>query len=134
MYYTKPLIDEDFVDGMGEQFYKNYYNKPLLEMHNAKTGDTKQYLEIPAQSIFKDGMNHGIYVPVIKNKGNEWLVSTWFVPFVFLYKENAEGIFFEKAIDLQIPRMNNYQAVEMISTLTHAQETSMIFYLWTIIR
>ncbi|EPR69144.1 hypothetical protein [Cyclobacterium qasimii] len=112
-YYIKPLVDEDFVDGMGEQFYKNYYSKSLLEMHNAKTGETKQYLEIPAQSIFKDGMNHGIYVPVIKNKGNDWLVSTWFDPSVFLYKENAEGILFEKAIDLQIPGMNNYQGVEM---------------------
>ena len=113
MYYIKPLIDEDFIDGMGEQFYKNYYSKSLLEKHNSKTGETKPYLEIPEQSIFKDGMNHGIYVPVIKNKGNDWLVSTWFDPFVYLYKENENGITFEKAIDLQITGMNNYQSVEM---------------------
>ena len=112
-YYLQPLVDEDFVDGMGEQFYKNYYNKSLLEKHNANTGETNQYLEIPEQSIFKDGKNHGIYVPVIKNKGSDWLVSTWFDPFVFLYKENEEGIIFEKAIDLQISGMNNYQPVDM---------------------
>tara|TARA_R110001592_G_scaffold238127_1_gene497498 strand:- start:60625 stop:61815 length:1191 start_codon:yes stop_codon:yes gene_type:complete len=112
-YYLQPLVDEDFIDGMGEQFYKNYYNKSLLEKHNANTGETNQYLEIPERSIFKDGKNHGIYIPVIKNKGSDWLVSTWFDPFVFLYKESAEGIIFEKAIDLQISGMNNYQPVEM---------------------
>ncbi|WP_339904092.1 hypothetical protein [uncultured Cyclobacterium sp.] len=113
IYYLKPLVDEDFIDGMGEQFYRNYYNKPLLEKHNTNTNETRQFLEIPTQSIFKDGMNHGIYVPVIKNKGNDWLVSTWFDPYVFLFKENDEGITFEKTIDLQISGMINFQSVAM---------------------
>lgn len=113
VFYLKPLIDEDFIDGMGEKFYKNYYNKPLLEKLNLRTGDITTHLEIPDQSIFKDGMNHGIYIPIIKNRDKKWLVSTWFDPVIYLFEQNGEGFSFVREIDLQIEGLVKYESVSM---------------------
>jgi len=113
IYYITPLTDEDFIDGMGEKFYTNYYHKPLIEKVNIKTGKITPHFEIPEQSIFKDGKNHGIYIPIIKNMGNDWLVSTWFDPVIYLYKEEGDNITLVKTIDLQIEGMIQYEGIDM---------------------
>lgn len=112
-FYLKPLTDADFIDGMGAAFYRNYYDKPLLEKVNVETGDITTHFQIPDQSIFKDGMNHGIYVPIIKNKGTEWLVSTWFDPIVYLFEQKGSEFLFVRAIDLGLEGMVNYESVSM---------------------
>jgi len=112
-YYITPLTDDDFIDGMGEKFYTNYYQKPLMEKVNIKSGKITPYFDIPEQSIFKDGMNHGIYIPIIKNKGKVWLVSTWFDPHIYLYEEDGENITLMKTIDLQIKGMVRYESIPM---------------------
>lgn len=113
LYYFKPLTDKDFTDGMGEKFYANLYEKPLMERLNIRTGELKSYLPIPDNSLFKDGENHGIYIPIIKNKGHEWLVSTWFDPSIYLYEEIGDSISFVKAVDLKIQGMVNYTSIPM---------------------
>jgi len=111
--YLKPLTDSDFVDGMGEAFFRNYYGKSLLEKLNLKTGNTTSHMEIPSESIYKDGMNHGIYIPIIKNKGNYWLLSTWFDPYIYVYEEHNGEFHLIKTVDLQLDDLVAYEAVSM---------------------
>lgn len=111
--YLKPLTDDDFVDGMGEAFFRNYYGKSLLEKLDLKTGNTTSHMEIPSQSIFRDEMNHGIYIPIIKNKENQWLLSTWFDPFLYVYEEKDGEFSLLKAVDLQLDDLVAYEAVSM---------------------
>lgn len=111
--YLKPLTNTDFVDGMGEKFFKNYYSKNLLEKLNLKTGTLTSHIKIPDQSVFKDGRNHGLYIPIIKKKGNEWLVSTWFDPAIYIYEERGDEFILKKSVDLQINDLVKYETVDM---------------------
>ena len=57
--YVKPLEDSDFIDGMGEKFFRNYYSKALIERLDLRSGTVSSHMEIPSGSMFRDGQNHG---------------------------------------------------------------------------
>ena len=111
--YVKPLEDSDFIDGMGEKFFRNYYSKALIERLDLRSGTVSSHMEIPSGSMFRDGQNHGIYIPVIKKKGNQWLLSTWFDPFLYVYEEQNGDLQFVKAVDLGLDDLIAYEPVAM---------------------
>ena len=111
--YVKPLEDREFIDGMGEKFFKNYYSKALIERLDLTTGSVSSHMEIPPESMFRDGMNYGIYIPVIKKKDNHWLLSTWFDPFIYVYEEQNGVLQLIKTIDLELNDLVTYEPVAM---------------------
>ncbi len=111
VFYIKPL-KESFREDQ-TTFYDRLYDQPLLEKHDLSTGKTHSYLKLPEESVFKSGLNHGIYVPTIKNVGNDWLLATWIDDKLFLYKEDGDSITFAKSIDLQIDGFVSFEGAAL---------------------
>jgi hypothetical protein len=85
-----------------EKFYRKYYNEPLLEVIDTVSAEVTLQMEIPGNSIYKDGNFHFLYHPKIVKQGKLWYLMVLAEMKFFVYEELGDKLTFKKSVSLPI--------------------------------
>ncbi|MCH7410890.1 hypothetical protein MM239_15890 [Belliella sp. DSM 111904] len=85
-----------------EVLIKSFYQSPLLEVFNPKTGDVKHTMEFPKNTVYESGQYFMVLPPPIIKRGNEWIVYFLAEMKYHVYNENEGEVTYTKTVDLNI--------------------------------
>lgn len=103
--------DNKVIDFESGDFYKSIYQEPLMQLLDVSTKDPLGTMYLPETSPLRDG-NHGFPIPIVSQKGNEWLLGMWLEPRFYVYGQEGGKITYQKTIELEVPDWVGYKAVE----------------------
>lgn len=99
----------DFENG---DYYQRMYREPIMQVLDVGTKDTLGTMYLPESSPLRDGKIHGFPIPVVTQKGNEWLLGMWLEPRFYVYRQEGDQITYQKTVELNVPDWVGYKPVE----------------------
>ncbi|MFN3996650.1 hypothetical protein [Algoriphagus sp.] len=119
--------DSKVIDFESGDFYQSMYQEPIMQVLDMTTKDTLGTMYLPETSPLKDGKVHGFPIPIVAQKGNEWLLGMWLEPRFYVYAQEGDKITYQKTIELEVPNWVGYKAVESSAAGTFFDEVQKIY-------
>jgi hypothetical protein len=94
------------------EFYLQLYRRPIMQIQDLTSKDTLGIMSLPPSSPLSDGRIHGIPIPIVTQRGKDWLLGMWLEPRFYVYREEAGKFEYLKTAEFDVPNWAGYSPVE----------------------